>query len=257
MDFGLKDKVVVVTGASGGIGRATATAFAAEGARVVATYHSNPAGAKETVRRAELGDGTGEVVAERLDQGDPASITRLLNAVGERWGAVDVLVNNAVALPDFPRPGELFETEPPERFAASLQANLLGPYLLSRAVVGPMRASGWGRIVHVSSTFAEDGYPGRAAYASAKAGLHGLTRVMSRELGRAGILTNVVLPGFTPGDKQMSPALLNYTAEAAATKRNTDPEDVARTIVFLCSRANTNITGELVRVDGHFLTPAP
>ncbi|MDH6131098.1 3-oxoacyl-[acyl-carrier protein] reductase [Kitasatospora sp. MAA4] len=253
MDFGLKDKVVVVTGATGGIGRAAAVAFAAEGARVVATYHANPKGAQETVRRAA----GGEVIAEQLDQADPASVTRLVKAVKERWGGIDVLVNNAVAMPAFPAPGQLFETEPPENFAHSLQANLLGPYLLSQAVVGSMRAKKWGRIVHVSSTFAEDGFPGRVAYASAKAGLHGLTRVMSRELGRAGILTNAVLPGFTPGEKPMSPGLLNYAAEAAATKRVTTPEDVANTIVFLGSQANTNVTGELVRVDGHFLTPAP
>ncbi|MFJ4778943.1 SDR family NAD(P)-dependent oxidoreductase [Streptomyces sp. NPDC088762] len=255
MEFGLKDKVVVITGASGGIGRAAAVAFAAEGARVVATYHSNPGGAQETVRRAGLAGG--EVVAEQLDQGDQASITRFLTAVDNRWGSVDVLVNNAVAMPGFPGHGELFETEPAERFAASLQANLLGPYLLSRAVVGGMRRNKWGRIVHISSTFAEDGYPGRSAYAAAKAGLHGLTRVMSRELGRAGILTNAVLPGFTPGEKPMSQGLLNFTAEAAATKRNTSPEDVANTVVFLGSAANSNVTGELVRVDGHFLTPAP
>jgi 3-oxoacyl-[acyl-carrier protein] reductase len=255
MELGLKEKVAIVTGASSGIGRATALAFAAEGANVVVTYFKNPEGAEETVRRARLA-GT-DAITQRLDLADSAAIDDLVAAAVERWGSVDVLVNNAVSYPDFPNPDELFETAPPERFAKSLTSNLLGPYLLSRAVVGPMRAAGWGRIVHVSSTFAEDGFPGRAPYASAKAGLHGLTKVMSRELARAGILTNLVMPGFTPGDKDSSPAFIQHAANAAATKRVTTPEDVANVIAFLCSEANTNATGELVRVDGHFLTPSP
>jgi 3-oxoacyl-[acyl-carrier protein] reductase len=94
------------------------------------------------------------------------------------------------------------------------------------------------------------------SYVAAKAGLHGLTRVMSRELAAAGILTNVVMPGFTPADKQMPPHLLDKAREAAATRRVTHPDDVARMIVFLCSAANTNTTGEAVRTDGHFLSPA-
>ena len=118
-----------------------------------------------------------------------------------------------------------------------------------------MRATGWGRIVNVSTGLVEDGFPANVSYGAAKAGLHGMTRFMSRELASAGILTNVVMPGFTPADKDFPGAMIDLAATAAATKRVTHPEDVARTIVFLCSSANSNATGELIRVDGHFLAP--
>ena len=254
MDLGLKHKVAIVTGASGGIGRATALALAAESAHVLGTFLSNPKGAQAIVDQAQRAGS--EAVTQRLDLADPASIQAAVDTAVQRWGGVDILVNNAVAMPDFPGHGELFETAPPQRFADSLSSNLLGPYLLSRAVVGHMRVRGWGRIVHVSSTFAEDGFPGRAPYASAKAGLHGLTKVMSRELARAGIFTNVVIPGFVPSEGQPQ-SLIQYASAAAATKRVTTPQDLANTIVYLCSQANSNITGEMIRVDGHFLTPAP
>jgi 3-oxoacyl-[acyl-carrier protein] reductase len=254
MEMGLKNKVAIVTGASSGVGRATTLALAAEGARVLGTYHSNPNGCKELLDLAER-TGT-QAHAMPLELADPDSIQAVVDGAVERWGTVHILVNNAVALPAFPAPGELFEQAPPHRFTESLTNNLVGPYLLSRAVVGHMRSAGWGRIAHVSSTFAEDGFPGRSPYAAAKSGLHGLTKVMSRELARAGILTNVVMPGFIPADGQPQ-SLIQYASAAAATKRTTSAEDVAATIAFLCSAANSNITGQVVRVDGHFLTPAP
>src|SRR4029450_3473882 len=147
------------------------------------------------------------------------------------------------------------EPAPPPRLPASLPANLAGPSLLARHAVSDMRRVGWGRIVHVSTGLVEDGFPANAAYGAAKSGLHGLTRFMSRELARAGIFTNLVMAGFTPAGKPFPAEIGALAAEAAATKRVTEPDDVARAIVFLCSSANSNITGELVRVDGHFLAP--
>ena len=87
-------------------------------------------------------------------------------------------------------------------------------------------------------------------------GLHGLTRVMSRELAAAGILTNIVMPGFTPADKELPLQLIDQARQAAATRQVTQPDDVARMIVFLGSAANTNTTGEAIRTDGHFLSPS-
>ena len=255
MELGLKDKVAIVTGGSSGIGRAAVLAFAQAGARVVATYRSNGDGAEATAREARLSGA--EVVTGALDLADTPALAGLVDATAQRWGGVDILVNSAVDYPPFPAPGQQFEDAPAEWLARSLTSNLLGPYTLSQAAVRHMRRAGGGRIVYLSSTFVEDGYPGRAPYVAAKSGLHGLARVMSRELARAGILTNVVIPGFTPGDKPQSQGLLQLVQAATATRRVTTPEEVANTILFLCSQANSNITGQVVRVDGHFMTPAP
>jgi 3-oxoacyl-[acyl-carrier protein] reductase len=259
MDMGLQGIAVMVTGSSSRIGRATAVAFAREGARVVVTYHRDRAAGEMTARRVEAADGTALLV--QLDLADEASIEAAVHTVRETVGEVGVLVNNAVAWPGFPEPGERFETAPVERFRASLRANLEGHYLLARAVVGGMRAQGWGRIVHISTGLVEDGLPGASAYVAAKAGLHGLTRTMSRELARDGILTNLVMPGFTreASDQRELPERVRQVAdkarEATATGRLSEPEDTASLIVYLGSRANTHVTGELIRADGHFLAP--
>ena len=173
MELGLTGKVVLVTGASSAIGRATALAFADEKARIAVGYRTNREAAEETAMARQRG---GHAIVWSLDLGQPSS--------------------------------------------------------LQRAVVADMRQHGWGSIVHVSTGLVEDGFPGGAAYLAAKAGLHGLTRVMSRELAAAGILTNIVMPGFTPADKELPPQLIDQARQAAATRQVTHPDDVARMIVF-------------------------
>jgi len=253
MNLGLKGRRVLVTGASRGIGRAVAVMFAQEEARVALTYHANAAGAEATARSCAP---AGTLVLP-LDLNDDASIGRLADDVIAQWGGVDVLVNNAVAWPGFPAEGELFETAPVERFQESLRANLQAHVLLTRALVGPMREAGWGRIVHVSTGLVEDGFAGSAAYVTAKAGLHGLTRTMARELGGAGILTNLVMPGFTQHEGRHVPEpILAKVRAATGTGRTTTPNDVARLVAFLGSAANSHVNGERIRVDGHFLAPA-
>lgn len=254
MELGLADKVVLVTGASSAIGRATALAFADEKSRIAVGYHANRDAAEHTVALAR--ERGAHAIAWQLDLSRVELLPAAVELARRELGPVDVLVNNAVQWPSLPSPGELFEAAPADRFTASVAANLVGPYLLARAVIADMRKRSWGRIVNVSTGLVEDGLPGSAAYVAAKAGLHGLTRVMSRELAAAGILTNVVMPGFTPAAKQVPPELIAKVRDAAATKRVTDPDDVARMIVFLSSAANTNTTGEAIRTDGHFLSPA-
>lgn len=259
MDMGLQDIVVMVTGSSSRIGRATAVAFAREGAKVLVTYHQNERGGEETVADVEAVGGS--PLLTQLDLSDEASINTTVQRVQDTLGAVSVLVNNGVAWPGFPVPGELFETAPVARFRDSLRANLEGHYLLTRAVVSGMRAAGWGRVVHVSTGLVEDGLPGASAYVTAKAGLHGLTRTMSRELSKSGIFTNLVMPGFTreADEGRELPEHVRQIEEkaraATATGRLSQPEDAASLIVYLGSRANTHVTGELIRADGHFLAP--
>ena len=253
MNLGLEGRRVLVTGASRGIGRAVAVAFAKEGARVALTYHANAVGAQETARACA----PAETLVLPLDLNDEASVGRLADDVLAQWGGVDVLVNNAVAWPGFPAKEELFETAPVDRLQNSLRANLQAHVILSRALVGPMREGGWGRIVHISTGLVEDGFAGSAAYVTAKAGLHGLTRTMARELGGAGILTNLVMPGFTQHEGRHVPEVILAKVRAATgTGRTTTPDDVAALVVFLGSAANTHVNGERIRVDGHFLAPA-
>jgi 3-oxoacyl-[acyl-carrier protein] reductase len=254
MELGLRERVVLVAGASSGIGRATAVAFAAEGAHVAVGYHRNRAGVERTAALAR--EAGGRAVPWQVDLDDPDSLEDAVERARGELGPVAVLVNNAVSWPSWPEPGEQFETAPSQRFTASVTANLVGPYLLARSVVGDMRARGWGRIAHVSTGLVEDGLPGTASYIAAKSGLHGLARAMSRELAAAGILTNVVMPGFTPGDREVSSAVMEQASAAAAIRRVTTPDEAARVIVLLCSAVNTSVTGEAVRADGHFLTPA-
>jgi 3-oxoacyl-[acyl-carrier protein] reductase len=254
MNLGLDEKLVFVTGASSGIGRATALAFGDEGARVAIGYHAKESAARRVVAAA-LERGARAAMPVQLDLANPQMLEHAVETVRGTLGPLHVLVNCAVRWPDWQPEAELFEEAPTDRFVTSVHANLIGPYLLARLAVADMRAQGWGRIVHVSTGLVEDGFPANVAYGAAKSGLHGLTRFMSRELARAGILTNVVMAGFTPADKPIPIAVRQLAASAAATKRVTEPDDVARTIVLLCSEANSNTTGELIRVDGHFLAP--
>jgi 3-oxoacyl-[acyl-carrier protein] reductase len=136
----------------------------------------------------------------------------------------------------------------------SLRANLEGPYLLSRAVVEDMRSSAWGRIVHPSTGLVED-QPARAAYVAPKSGLHGLARVMSGDLAAAGILTNVVMAGFVPAGKPVPEPVIEMASNAAAIGRVSRAREIADLVVFLCSARNTNVTGQAIRADGHFVTP--
>jgi 3-oxoacyl-[acyl-carrier protein] reductase len=251
MDLGLQDIGVLVTGASGNIGRATAVAFGAEGARVAVAYHRRRAEAQDTATAVEEAGGKATPVA--LDLAESERVATAVAAIERDFGAIDVLVNNAVAWPQRGAPGELFESVPLERLRASIEANLLGPYALTQAAVASMRTRSWGRIVHVSTGLVEDGFPGSSPYTTPKAALHGLTRTMSRELAPAGIFTNLVMGGYVPRG-EVPPAVLEQASLSAATGRSTEAWEVANLIVFLCSAANGHITGEAIRADGHFLT---
>lgn len=247
MDLGLKNRVVLVTGASSGIGRATAVAFAQEAARVAITYKSNQAGAEETVSRIQNAGCEGFAVP--MDLEEHSGIENAVAQVMEHWGHIDVLIGNAVRWANiWGRPlhqldfGEL---------SAILRGNLEGTFHLLRAVLPSMTEQKWGRIVLVSSGLAEHGVPpnGSPVYGSAKAGLHGLVRNLAWELGPAGVFINVVAAGFTMTERNLAnfpQQMLDSVAAQTPTRRLSVPEDVASTIVFIGSAANTNTSGEIV-----------
>ena len=249
MELGLKDQVVLVTGSSSGIGRAAAIAFAAEGARVVITYHTNPAGAEETAARARAAGGQTLVVP--FDLADAASIRVTMERLRAEWGALHVLVNNA-AMPEHGPGRQPFEDVPMDIWQTTLRGTLEGTVLTIQCALPLMRQAGWGRIVTISSD-AIDGWPGLGPYATAKAGLHGLSRTLAVELGPADILSNEVMPGMVLTERNQKQVPAEYQEQVrqhTATRRLTTPADIATAIVFLGSPANRQITGEVIRVTG-------
>lgn len=249
MDLGLHGRTVIVTGASGGLGRHIARRFAAEGADVVLTYHRAADAAEQLAKEI---DASTLVVRYELGEADSA---RTLVARTLAWtGRIDVLVNNAVywgtAAPEPDRP---FEDAPDATWQRVLRDNIEGALRLSRLVAPHMRQRRWGRMVHISSSVATDGMPGGEYYGAAKAALHGFSRSAAFGLGRDGdILSNVVMPGLTRTETNTAivEAVGDHYAERAALGRLLDADEIAGPVAFLGSAANTGVTGQVIAVNG-------
>ncbi|HZN19511.1 MAG TPA: SDR family oxidoreductase [Micromonosporaceae bacterium] len=252
MDLGLKDKRVLVTGASTGIGRATARIFAEEGARVAVTYNTAAERAAAVVE--ELG-GADRSFAVPYELRDPASVVSAVDAVVERWGGIDVLVANAHWF-TWVDPGKtpLFEDFPADEWMAQLRANVEGHLLTAQRALSGMRERGWGRIVILSSVTAHHGMRGSEIYSAARAAVQGFARGLM--WSRGGVLVNVVAPGGTTGTDSfdslamMDPKILEQAANETPSGRLSTAEDVGRLIAFLCSEANGNINGEVIHIAG-------
>ncbi|MEV5753942.1 SDR family oxidoreductase [Actinoallomurus sp. NPDC052308] len=248
MDLGLADKRVLVTGATRGIGRATARLFGEEGARVAVGYHASDAAAKSLVD--ELG-GESRACAVRLDLADPDSIEAAVRAVEERWGGVDVVVANAQTW-EWIDPAEIppYEDFPMDYWLARYRENAEGHMWTVRYALRGMRARGWGRVVLLSSVTAEHGNPGSELYSASKAALHGFARGLMWT--RDGVLVNVVAPGGTVTESldAVDPELLERVTRDTPSGRLTTAEEVARVIVFLGSAANGNVNGEVIHTAG-------
>jgi NAD(P)-dependent dehydrogenase (short-subunit alcohol dehydrogenase family) len=252
MDLKLHGRVALVTGGSRGIGKQAALSFAREHARVAITYHTQREKAEAVVD--EISRAGGEAMALPFDLASPESINPAVASILDRWQQIDILVNNAVqwgTRPPWAAPP--FEALPPHEWQATLRANAEGPYAAIQAVLPSMRSRGWGRIVNVSTSIVVDGLPGSSPYSTAKSALHGLTRTLCKELGPAGILVNVVMPGMTLKEDTAAvvPATaLEELAKASPIRRLLTADEVVPTIVFLCSPVNTAVTGEIIRASG-------
>jgi 3-oxoacyl-[acyl-carrier protein] reductase len=252
MDLGLTGRVALVTGSSQGIGRATAILLAQEGARVAITYRNNRDKA-EHVAAIVRAFGT-EAAVVPFDLASEASVRSAIAAVIDRWGQLDVLVNNAVQwASDSPVDESPFDEQPFEAIRAQLRANVEGTLAATHAALVSMRRNRWGRIVTVSSGLAVRGAAGSTAYSAAKSALHGMTRALFTELAPQGILVNVVMAGLTLTERvkaSISPSSLEQAGNSSPLRRLPAPEEVASTIVFLASAANTTVNGEIVLSSG-------
>ncbi len=239
----LEGKTVLLTGAARGIGRATAHLLAAEGARL-ALADVDPS--VEETARAVVGTGAA-ALAVIVDIADSAQVEVAVATVRERFGPVDVLVNNA-GIVDNIAPLDKMEDAAWEK---ELSVNLTGAFKLIRLVVGDMAESGWGRIVNVSSIGA-NGIHRQAAYAATKAGLLGLTKTVTKEFAAAGVTCNAILPGMIDTENVMAmPGEIRETFIAATPAgRFGAMEEVARLIAFLASDHAGFINGAEIHIDG-------
>src|SRR6266496_1478670 len=244
MDLHLKDATVLVTGSSAGIGQAAAVAFGAEGARVAVTYHKHREGAEKTANKIQ--EAGGQALVAHYDLADPDSIRASIEQIQNEWGTLNVLVNNAAPMDVAGPTGQLFEDVPLKNWQDMIRNTLEGITLTIQCALPLMRKSGWGRIVNISSD-GTDGWPGLGPYATAKSGLHGLTRTLAVELGPAGILSNVVMPGSVMTErtrKHMTDEQREQVKQHMPTRQLITPEDVAALIVFIGSPVNRQVIGE-------------
>jgi NAD(P)-dependent dehydrogenase (short-subunit alcohol dehydrogenase family) len=246
MDF--TNRVVLVTGASRGIGRAIASAFAEAHARVAVHYHQNSEKAAETLTSLP---GGGHALYQ-ADIAQPAEAQSLVRAVVEEMGAVDILVNNAGIFEQHPIAGIAYE-EWQRSWQRVLGLNLFGPANLTFCVVEHMLARGCGKIVNISSRGAFRGEPDAPAYGASKAGLNALSQSLAQALAPHNIFVHVVAPGFV--QTELSRDLLSGpTGESIRRQsplgRVARPDEVARTVLFLASEGTDFLTGCIVDVNG-------
>jgi 3-oxoacyl-[acyl-carrier protein] reductase len=242
--FSLKDKVALITGASQGIGRATARALAEAGARVALAARNAE---KLSALAQEIAAAGGQALAVQMDVADAGQVKAGFKQALERFGRLDILVNNAAITRD-----GLAIRMKPEDWDAVLRTNLTGAHLCIQQALASMTRARAGRIINIASVVAQTGNAGQANYVAAKAGLIGLTRAIAAEYASRSITVNAVAPGFivTP----MTDPLPHNVKEELAAKiplgRLGSDRDVAAAVVFLASDEAAYITGHVLDVNG-------
>ncbi|MFA5551865.1 MAG: 3-oxoacyl-[acyl-carrier-protein] reductase [Trueperaceae bacterium] len=238
-------RVVLVTGSSRGLGRAMAERFGQQGYRVAVHYVSSAGPAEEVV--AGLRALGADAEAFGADVADPAACQELVKSVTQRFGGLDVLVNNA----GITRDGLVLRMKDDD-WQAVLDTNLSSAFYLSKAALRGMLKSGTGRIVNLTSVVAIRGNAGQANYISSKAGLIGLTKALATEYAGKGVTVNAVAPGFIESDMtaSLSPELKEQYLQQIPAGRFGAPEDVAAVVAFLASVEAGYVNGQTVAVDG-------
>lgn len=231
------EKVILITGASGGMGNALAQYFAGKGYMLALHAHQRSVHLPESDRVAHF----------RADLTVQSEVQEMVNAVLDRFGRIDVLINNA----GVSRSGMSWKITP-EDWRATMALNLDAPFFTSAAVIPGMRAQKWGRIVNISSVVAQTGFIGTSAYAASKAGLIGLTKTLSKELISSGVSVNALALGYFNvgmiGD--VPDELRTRVVESIPAGELGNPETVASTIEWLLSEEAGYVTGQTINLNG-------
>jgi len=242
--FSLKDRAALVTGASQGIGRATALALSKAGARVAVAARNAE---KLAAVAAEITAAGGESLAVAMDVADAEQVKAGFRQALERFGKLDILVNNAAVTRD-----GLAVRMKPEDWDAVIRTNLTGAHLCAQQALAVMMRARYGRIINVTSVVAESGNAGQVNYVAAKAGLIGLTRALAVEMASRNITVNAVAPGFivSPMTDPLPQKVKDELLARIPLGRMGSAAEVAAAIVFLASEEASYITGAVLDVNG-------
>jgi 3-oxoacyl-[acyl-carrier protein] reductase len=241
----LNERVVIVTGASRGIGRGIALELAKRGAKVVVNYNQSAAGADEVVDQIKTGGG--EALAVQADVSDEEQANTLVKTTTDTYGQIDILVNNAGTTRD-----NLVMRMPVDDFDAVIQTNLRSTWLCSKAVVRPMMRKRYGRIINITSISGVMGNAGQSNYSASKAGIIGLTKSLAREVASRNITVNAVAPGYVLTDltKDLPEEITGSLLALIPLGRWAEIAEVAYATAFLASDEAAYITGQVLAVDG-------
>lgn len=242
------DRVIVITGAGQGIGRAYAHHFADNGAIPVIADIDGENGARVA---AEVEAAGGRALAVQADVTSPESVAAMVDTTLSAYGRLDVLINNAAIFVTLGR--RPFEDIPLEEWRQIMDVNITGCFICASAVIPQMRKAGWGRIINISSSTVPQGIPYFLHYVTSKSALIGMSRAMAREVGSDGITVNTVLPGMIETEMEnvgRTDEGRQHVIGAQSLKRQQTPEDMVGTLLFLASPASGFMTGQSLCVDG-------
>jgi 3-oxoacyl-[acyl-carrier protein] reductase len=239
----LKDRVALVTGGAHGIGRAYALGLASEGAAVVVADMSDGAPVVAEIERAG-----GKAMAVRVDVADKASTERMAKAALERYGRIDILVNNAAHFRHVQKSS--FDEIDVEEWDKAFDVNVRGTWLCTRAVYPRMREQRYGRIINVSSMTVFEGTPNFLHYVTSKSAIVGFTRALAVEVGSYNIAVNTVVPSYIPHDLGRPQSVDAENVAMRIFKRTQVPDDMVGIVVFLAGPGADFITGQSFMVNG-------
>ena len=240
----LEGKIALVTGASRGIGKAIADMLGELGATVVGTATSD--GGAEAISRRFTDAGI-QGQGMRLDVGDDASVDAVIKEIGEKYGAVTILVNNAGITRD-----NLLMRMKTDEWGSVLDTNLSSVYRMCKACLRPMMKAKGGRIINIASVVGASGNAGQTNYAAAKAGMFGFTKSLAQEVGSRAITVNAVAPGFIDTDmtRELPEAQREALLKSIPLGRLGSPQEIASVVAFLASDSAAYVTGETIHVNG-------